>query len=159
VCRDVLAEVLAEAWGLSLYPNDALPEDKWREMFHATGFISDGAKATLFQPRIRLYRQAPYQYRYNWSWSSSVIFAHYATFGGRQPRRAWDPLGGLNLWRVDAPAHALLVHAHYPKTDTDDAWDEWVVDTTGLTVYPVPDYEAEERRFLARSPVRMEHKQ
>jgi hypothetical protein len=122
ITTDQLRAALADAWGRTGRPDEALTRTEWRHMFRAAGYGSNGAPAT--PQHMTLYRGSTASGRRNWSWTDDARVAHaYVLERG---------MGG-HIWTTDAPAHALLAHITH-TSDDGVTYNEYVIDTDGLDI-------------------------
>ncbi|MFD4535659.1 hypothetical protein ACFWNL_18465 [Kitasatospora sp. NPDC058397] len=127
IAEGTLAAHLGRVWSMAEYPDAALGHDGWRALFDAAGFTADGRRAERPVEAVELWRGSVPERRADWSWTTRRAVAEgYAT--GTGVRR---PATG-RLYRVVAPPSALLAH----NNGRDE--DEYVLDTTGLTITEVP---------------------
>lgn len=100
----VLRALIIEAWQLPEFPQLALGERRWLEMFRASGFVSDTGRDPPDAP-MTLYRGAPLHTRgRGMSWTPDAEKARW--FAARRPYfTARLPAG---LFRATVPPHAVL---------------------------------------------------
>jgi hypothetical protein len=113
-------------WSMDEYTHETVDEAQWKELFEAAGYTEDGHPAPRPREPIRLYRGSTLEHRRGGSWTTSYAIAQwYATSGtGGRPQGA--------VWTVVAPPERLLCH------NTGREEDEYVLDTTGLTIEEAP---------------------
>jgi hypothetical protein len=157
-----LRDELGQTWSRCGRPNDVLPDDQWRQMFRATGFMSYGSPAT--PTNARLYRGSRPGLRAYWSWTSEpLIAAIYASTVGTGTGRVngWAGWDGC-VWMVDAPAESLLWHQPLNldcetvrgRTATIRS-DQFVLDTDGLDIELYLNTEQTERLVKTNAVRRM----
>ncbi|CAN5888085.1 hypothetical protein BH10ACT9_BH10ACT9_35500 [soil metagenome] len=110
-----LRSYLLPVWGQCQSPHAYLSDDKWREMFDATGFTHNGQPATP-PTEVVLYRAAPKEWRECWSWTTHLQVA--------QVFQQWHHTDTSSIWTITAPADALLA-----------AWSNWQLPSFGATEY------------------------
>lgn len=127
----LLADVLPRAWSYFCeYPNDALTDSEWLEMFSATGYISDNGMCP--SNPVRLYRGAAPQYRQNWSWTDdeSAALAFAELVQGRVTGVVWTA--------VVEPGDILMRISRSEFANTTFTFTEYVVDTSRLSIQRAP---------------------
>ncbi|MEV6835536.1 hypothetical protein AB0N17_13630 [Streptomyces sp. NPDC051133] len=115
-----LTPIIGGAWCYSL--PGSLPFDQWRQLFAEAGYTDDGHAVPRPRKPVELWRGAPTATRAGHYWTSHRAYAErYVTARTGQ------------LWRTLAPPTALMCRATAWSTD---GFDEYAVDTRGLTITP-----------------------
>ncbi|MBL1098921.1 hypothetical protein [Streptomyces coffeae] len=116
----LLPRVLAGFLGTTCFLGglSTLSIDQWRTLADAAGYTQDGRQYRRPSRPIELWRGAV---RGGAFWTSYIEFGQ--MYQERRP--------GARLWRTVAPPEALLCRNVW----LNDGWDEFVVDTRGLTIH------------------------
>ncbi|MFF8960855.1 hypothetical protein [Streptomyces sp. NPDC014894] len=127
ITAETLSVHVGRVWSMAEYPDAALDRPVWTALFAAAGFTVDGHPAERPTAPVPLWRGSVPERRADWSWTTRRAVAEgYATgTGARRPRTG-------RLYRTLAPPSALLAF----NTNRDE--DEYVLDTTGLTITEAP---------------------
>ncbi|MCR6488365.1 hypothetical protein M8542_36600 [Amycolatopsis sp. OK19-0408] len=121
-----VSRVVGLVWSSAEYPDRVLTRTRWRVLFAAAGYTEDGHQVPRPTGPQQLYRGSVADRRADWSWTDCRDVARaYAAggFGGRLPGA---------IWTATVSPERLLARNH----ERDEF--EYVVDTTGLTIEPVP---------------------
>jgi hypothetical protein len=122
-----LAVHVGRVWSMAEYPDAALDRPLWSQLFAAAGFTADGRPGPRPDRPVTLWRGSVPERRADWSWTTRRSVAEgYATgTGARRPATG-------RLYRTVAPPTALLAY------NSNRGEDEYVLDTTGLTITEMP---------------------
>ncbi len=117
----VYAGTAWRAWG----SHEHLSPDEWRDLFDWSGYREDDCQAERPKEPLALWRGATPEHRANWSWTDLRDTAIHYTSGRLVQKEI-----GL-VWRAVVEPERLLA-----KISGDRKWNEYVVDTDGLTIEP-----------------------
>lgn len=102
-------------------------DNTWRELFALAGYAEDSKPATPPAEALTLWRGSEFDRRGNWWWTSTwEVAKHYASghSEGRPQGVVWE--ARVEPWRL------------FARNTWDNprfgSWDEYVVDTDGLTI-------------------------
>jgi hypothetical protein len=114
------------AWSMCEYPQDALSNETWQELFYLAGYTVDGQPAKRPETPLRLYRGSAERFRDRWSWTDDQTSAERFATGlrTRLPGRVW--VATVEPWRL-----FCRIHEHSRRES------EYVLDTAGLAIEAV----------------------
>ncbi len=118
---EAAAVVVPSAWLHVEFPNRALGDDEWAELFHLAGYTVDGVPAARPTGSMRLWRGALPEHRRGWSWTDDRALACW--FANR-PHNA----GRSQVYVATVELGRLLARI------TGRNESQYVVDTRGLPV-------------------------
>lgn len=121
--HDEIAEVVGDVWSVTEYPERALDQAMWMDIFNYAGFRRDGQITPPPTKSLTLYRGSTAEGRFGMSWTDDLAIAQSFARGGIRGRAAGT------VWTADVEPRYLLA---YVGGEGSRGESEYVVDPEGL---------------------------
>lgn len=123
ISQPTITAVTADVWSAAEYPQDALRQVDWLELFTVAGFTIDGRPANRPERPVTLWRGCVPRLRRRMSWTGDRELAQRFASEGFRGR----PQG--RLYETTAPPEALLCINHASRQES-----EYVIYSKGLVI-------------------------
>jgi len=121
--HDEIAQIVGDVWSAAEYPERALDQSMWLEIFGYAGFRRDGEVAPPPAESLTLYRGATAEGRFGMSWTNDLEVAEKFARAGIRGRAVGT------VWTAEVEPRYLLAYVGREGTRGES---EYVVDPAGL---------------------------